>query len=59
MSTVTTSTDINPCLQGNFAPVRQEQVDSDLEVTGSIPPELKGLLLWNGGAFRSSFCRRR
>jgi carotenoid cleavage dioxygenase len=41
-------TDVNPWLQGNFAPVRQERDDSDLEVTGSIPPELNGLLLRNG-----------
>jgi carotenoid cleavage oxygenase len=48
LSAETTLTDVNPYLQGNFAPVRQERDDSDLEVTGSIPPELNGLLLRNG-----------
>jgi carotenoid cleavage dioxygenase len=47
VSAVTTLT-INPYLQGNFGPVRQERDDSDLEVTGSIPPELNGLLIRNG-----------
>jgi carotenoid cleavage dioxygenase len=47
LSAETTLT-VNPYLQGNFAPVRQERDDSDLEVTGSIPPELNGLLLRNG-----------
>jgi carotenoid cleavage dioxygenase len=46
--TVTTLTDVNPYLEGDFAPVRQERDDSALEVTGSIPPELNGLLLRNG-----------
>lgn len=32
-------------LSGNFAPVSDERVDLDLEVTGAIPPELDGLLL--------------
>ena len=34
----------NPYLTGNFAPVRDERDDADLEVTGSLPPELDGLL---------------
>ena len=38
----------NPYLVDNFAPVRDERDDADLEVTGSIPPELHGLLLRNG-----------
>ena len=38
----------NPYLAGNFAPVRDERDDADLEVTGAIPPELDGLLLRNG-----------
>jgi carotenoid cleavage dioxygenase len=38
----------NPYLLGNFAPVRDERDDADLEVTGAIPPELDGLLLRNG-----------
>jgi carotenoid cleavage dioxygenase len=40
--------DTNPYLAGNFAPVREERDDCDLEVTGAIPPELHGLLLRNG-----------
>ena len=39
---------VNPYLTGNFAPVRDERDDPDLEVTGSLPPELDGLLLRNG-----------
>jgi carotenoid cleavage dioxygenase-like enzyme len=58
VSTVTTLTDANLWPQGNFTPVRQEQVDSDLQVSGSIPPELNGLLLRNGGEFRFSSWRR-
>jgi len=38
----------NPYLTGNFAPVRDERDDPDLEVTGSIPAGLDGLLLRNG-----------
>jgi len=38
----------NPYLVGNFAPVRDERDDPILEVTGSIPPGLHGLLLRNG-----------
>ena len=38
----------NPYLVGNFAPVRDERDDADLEITGAIPPELDGLLLRNG-----------
>ena len=38
----------NPYLLGNFAPVRDERDDADLEVTGAIPPALHGLLLRNG-----------
>jgi carotenoid cleavage oxygenase len=47
LSGVTTLT-VNPYLQGNFAPVRKERDDGDLEVTGSIPPELNGSLIRNG-----------
>src|SRR6516225_9003423 len=47
LSAVTTLT-VNPYLQGNFAPVRQERDDDGLEITGSIPPELNGLLIRNG-----------
>ena len=39
---------VNPYLTGNFAPVRDERDDADLEVTGALPPELDGLLIRNG-----------
>lgn len=35
-------------LNGNFAPVFDEIVDTRLQVTGSIPPELRGRYLRNG-----------
>jgi carotenoid cleavage dioxygenase len=35
----------NPYLVGNFAPVTDERDDADLEITGSIPPQLDGMLL--------------
>ena len=38
---------INPFLSGNFAPVRSED-DFTLEVTGTLPPGLKGTLYRNG-----------
>ena len=44
MATVLT----NPYLTGNFAPVRDERDDADLEITGALPPELDGLLVRNG-----------
>jgi carotenoid cleavage dioxygenase-like enzyme len=50
--------DVNAWLRGNYAPVRQERADSELEVTGSIRPELNGLLLRNGAEFRFSSWRR-
>ncbi len=40
-------------LQGNFAPVHEEQTAFDLEVQGAIPPELRGLCLRNGPNPRS------
>jgi len=40
-------------LQGNFAPVQEERTAVDLEVQGSIPPELRGLYLRNGPNPRS------
>jgi carotenoid cleavage dioxygenase len=54
---MTTLTEVDPWLQGNFAPVRQERDDSDLEVTGSIRIGMNGLLVRNGGVFRFSFWR--
>ena len=35
-------------LQGNFAPVQDEMTTTNLEVIGSIPPELRGLYVRNG-----------
>jgi carotenoid cleavage dioxygenase-like enzyme len=34
-------------LSGNFAPVQDELTETDLRVTGSIPPELRGLYVRN------------
>lgn len=40
---------VNPYLEGNFAPVREERSDDhELPVTGVIPPDLDGRLLRNG-----------
>jgi carotenoid cleavage dioxygenase-like enzyme len=38
----------NPYLVGNFAPVHDERDDAQLEVTGTLPTELDGLLVRNG-----------
>jgi carotenoid cleavage dioxygenase-like enzyme len=38
----------NPVLQGNFGPVDKERTLSELEVIGTLPPELCGTLLRNG-----------
>ncbi len=38
----------NPYLEGNFAPVMVEHTVSLLDVEGSIPPSLEGLLVRNG-----------
>ncbi len=35
-------------LDGNYGPVMDELTEFDLQVTGSIPPELDGLYLRNG-----------
>ena len=35
-------------LRGNFAPIFEEWTELDLEVTGSIPPELCGRYFRNG-----------
>jgi carotenoid cleavage dioxygenase len=43
-----TRTSTNPYLDGNFRPVREEVTITDLEVTGTIPPELDGRYLRNG-----------
>lgn len=38
----------NPVLQGNFAPVDEENTLASLEVVGTIPAEIKGTLLRDG-----------
>lgn len=35
-------------LRGNYAPVMDELTETQLEVTGAIPPELSGLYVRNG-----------
>ena len=35
-------------LRGNYAPVHEERTDTDLAVTGAIPPGLAGRYLRNG-----------
>ena len=40
--------DVNPFLQGNFAPWRMEGVADDLEIVGAIPRELNGTYYRNG-----------
>jgi len=40
--------DVNPFLQGNFAPWRSEGAFEDLEVIGAIPRELNGTFYRNG-----------
>ena len=44
----TTQEEVPFHLQGNFAPVMEELTDTNLQVTGSIPPELTGLYVRNG-----------
>jgi carotenoid cleavage dioxygenase len=44
----TRESELNPFLQGNFAPWRMEGVAADLEVTGTIPHELHGTYYRNG-----------
>src|SRR5215204_3222615 len=41
-------TDTNPYLAGNYGPVTEEVTATDLEVTGTLPVELDGLLLRDG-----------
>ncbi len=40
--------DVNPFLQGNFAPWRMEGTADDLEVIGEIPRDLNGTFYRNG-----------
>jgi carotenoid cleavage dioxygenase-like enzyme len=40
--------ELNPFLQGNFAPWREEGIAADLEVTGRLPAELNGTFYRTG-----------
>ncbi len=42
------TTQINPYLQGNFAPVSEEITAHTLQVIGELPPDLSGMFLRNG-----------
>ena len=42
------TTQVNPYLDGNFAPVRQEITTETLPVIGELPPDLSGMFLRNG-----------
>ena len=44
----TRESDLNPFLQGNFAPWRMEGDADDLEVVGEIPRDLNGTYYRNG-----------
>lgn len=49
MTTHTISTPaVEPYLDGNFAPVRQEITTDSLQVIGQLPPELAGMFVRNG-----------
>lgn len=49
MTTHTISTPaVDPYLDGNFAPVRQEITTDSLQVIGQLPPELAGMFVRNG-----------
>lgn len=39
---------VNPFLQGNFAPVREEVTADNLTVIGELPPEMDGMFVRNG-----------
>jgi hypothetical protein len=41
-------TQVNPYLDGNFAPVREEITAETLPVIGELPPDLSGMFLRNG-----------
>ena len=41
-------TAVNPFLDGNFAPVREEITADKLKVIGELPPELSGMFVRNG-----------
>ncbi|MBD2293563.1 carotenoid oxygenase family protein [Anabaena sphaerica FACHB-251] len=42
------TTVVNPYLDGNFAPVRQEITTNTLKVIGELPPDLSGMFVRNG-----------
>ena len=42
-------------LRGNYAPVTDERTEINLEVTGSIPPELRGVYMRNGPNPKSGY----
>ena len=42
-------------LRGNYAPVTDERTELNLEVTGSIPPELRGVYMRNGPNPKSGY----
>ena len=42
------TTKVNPYLDGNFAPVREEITAETLPVIGELPPDLSGMFLRNG-----------
>jgi len=48
MTEVQHDQDLNPYVQGNFRPVREEVTEFELEVVGDIPTELSGRYLRNG-----------
>ncbi len=39
---------VNPFLDGNFAPVREEITADDLKIIGELPPDLSGMFVRNG-----------
>ncbi len=43
-----TTSSVNPFLAGNLAPVSEEITETNLRVTGTIPPELDGRYVRNG-----------
>ncbi len=42
------ATSVNPFLEGNFGPVRDEITVDDLTVIGQLPPDLSGMFVRNG-----------
>lgn len=44
----TTTSQSNPFLKNNFAPVKEEIVAESLQVIGEIPPEISGMFVRNG-----------